>query len=164
VCEKVAYLFNLDTDTSYTAGMLHDIGRLALMWACPLEYDSLSLKAQKPGFDLLRSERSVFEIDHCQAGRWILENWDFPEELRHVASMHHNLPGPGASGLVRCVHVGWQIADLIGFSVLNRSERGDIGAITAVLPPNAADAIIGQLADLSEHVALKINAIECSLM
>ena len=164
VCEKLANLLQIDMDTCYTAGLLHDIGQLALLRACPDQYERILSAPQTSGFDLLQHEKSIFHIDHCEAGRWILEQWEFPKELIDVVSMHHKEPRPGASILLRVVYAGWQIADLVGFSVLNRPVEGSIEAIAAVLPGRVVEQVVEQFDRLSDDVAFKINAIECSLI
>src|SRR4029077_7940595 len=109
-------------------------------------------------------EKSIFDIDHCEAGQWILEHWDFPEELREVAFLHHERPKPGATIILRIVHVGWRMADMLGFSVLVKPIAGEIDEITSVLPSKAQQQVLAECDCLAEDVAFKINAIDCSLM
>ena len=164
LCERLARILHMDSDICYTAGLIHDIGRLALLCAYPEKYQRILSLEPGEDFDLLQSEKSIFDIDHCQAGKWILEKWDFPKELREVALRHHENPQPGASTLLRVVHAGWRMADLLGFSVLNRPAYGDIAEITSVLPGNAQQQVLAEFDGLAEDVAFKINAIDCSLV
>src|SRR5713101_9741004 len=39
LCQRLARLVHLDSDTCYTAGLLHDIGRLAFLRACRKKYE-----------------------------------------------------------------------------------------------------------------------------
>jgi putative nucleotidyltransferase with HDIG domain len=164
ICERLARILVIDSDASYTAGLVHDIGRLALLCAFPEKYGNLLMGQPSDDLDLLQCERSIFDIDHCQAGKWILEHWDFPEELREVAFLHHERPKPCAAMILRMVHVGWRMADLLGFSVLARPIAGQIDEITSVLPPKAQEQVLAEFDRLAEDVAFKINAIDCSLM
>ena len=164
VCEWLARILHLDRDTCYTAGLLHDIGRLALLRAYPKKYDRVMDPEPAADFDLLQAEKSIFDIDHCEAGRWILEKWGFPNELLDVVSLHHGRPKPGAPELVRVVYTGWQIADLLGFSMLNRPAACEVREITEVLPAKAREQVLAEFDTLAEDVALKVNAIECSLL
>jgi HD-like signal output (HDOD) protein len=67
---------------SYTAGLLHDIGRLGLMMAAgPENYG-------KP--DAPDRERSRLGLDHCQAGEILLVKWGLPAELAAAAAHHHS--------------------------------------------------------------------------
>jgi len=164
ICEKLARILQIEADLCYTAGLLHDIGRLALIRACPDQYQHIFSIDPDGGFNLLEIEKSLFEIDHCEAGRVILEQWEFPKELRDVVSNHHHEPNAESSNLARIVYAGWQIADLLGFSALNRPIAGKIEAIASVLPANARQKLLEEFNGLAEDVAFKINAIECSLI
>jgi putative nucleotidyltransferase with HDIG domain len=164
LCERLARILVLDGDACYTAGLVHDIGRLALLSAFPDKYDRILSVQQGDDLDLLQCERSIFDIDHCQAGKWILEQWDFPEELCAVAFLHHQKPQPNTSILLRIVHVAWRMADLLGFSVLSNPIVGSLDEITSVLPLQAQQQILAEFDRLAEEVAFKINAIDCSLI
>ena len=164
LCEWLARSVHMDRNTCYTAGLLHDVGRLALLRASPDEYGQILLREGVSDFDLLQFEKSVFDIDHCEAGAWILEQWGFPKELCEVASRHHQRPKNGALGLLPVVYAGWRIADLLGFSVGSQPVPGDIAEIAEVLPSGARQQVMGAFGELAEEVAYKINAIECSLV
>ena len=164
ICERLARILVTDSDVCYTAGLVHDIGRLALLCAFPDKYENVLMGQPSDDLDLLQREKSIFDIDHCEAGKWILERWDFPEELRQVAFLHHEKPKPSATILLRIVHAGWQMADLLGFSVLTRPLAGQIDEITSVLPPKAQEQVLAEFDRLAEDVAFRINAIDCSLI
>ena len=101
VSELLAPYVGFDNDACYTAGLLHDIGRLALLWASPDLYEGVLAQPEIANFDLLQNEKAVFGIDHCEAGEWILTEWEFPADLREVALMHHRKPEP-AFGAANC--------------------------------------------------------------
>ncbi len=160
----LARILHLDRDTCYTAGLLHDIGRLALLRSFPDKYDRILKAEPAPDFDLLQAEKSVFDIDHCEAGRWILERWGFPDDLLDVVSLHHAKPRPSGPELVRVIYVSSQIANLLGFSVLNRPVAAEPAEFTDILPAKARAQVLTEFDALAEDVALKVNAIECSLL
>ena len=81
ICEWLAPFLALDPDACYTAGLIHDIGRLAILRAFPDEYMSMAPAIEDYQFDLLRCEKQLFDIDHCEAGRWLMDRWGFPAEL-----------------------------------------------------------------------------------
>lgn len=164
LCERLGRILVIDIDTCYTAGLVHDIGRLALLCAFPDKYQEILSIQPIDDLDLLQCEKSIFDIDHCQAGKWILEQWDFPQDLCEIAFLHHHKPQPSASILLRVVHVGWRMADLLGFSVLSKPIVGQIEEITSVLPPKAREQVLAEFDRLAEDVAFKINAIDCSLV
>src|SRR6266566_2109331 len=116
ICEWLAGLLAIQTDAAYTAGLIHDIGRLGILRAYPEEYERMLSVIEEYGFDLLRCEKDLFDIDHCEAGRYLLDRWQFPADLRDVAALHHREPGPETPVLVTIVHIGWQLADMLGYS------------------------------------------------
>jgi putative nucleotidyltransferase with HDIG domain len=164
ICERLGHSVHLDSETCYTAGLLHDIGRLALLRKYPGKYERILAVKGVNDLDLLQLEKAEFDIDHCQAGAWILEQWEFPKELSQVASLHHRRPENGELGLLPVVYAGCRIADLSGFSVGNQRVSGDIAEIADVLPDKARQQVIGEFDGLAEEVAFKINAIECALV
>jgi HD-like signal output (HDOD) protein len=123
LAEKLARVCNVDADLAYTAGLLRDIGRLALLVKYPAPYANLLAVSQDHGFDLMTMERDLFDVDHCQAGRWILDQMPLPEELKDAASFHHQTPPDGVFGLVELVRVADLLADALGFCALALAER-----------------------------------------
>jgi len=161
ICEWLGPTLALQPDACYTAGLLHDVGRLAILRAFPEEYERMMSVIQDYGFDLLRCEKDLFDIDHCQAGRWLVERWEFPAELRDVVELHHQPPKPKTPHLVTVVYVGWQIADMLGYSPFDIRSAATIEEITATLPETARQKIFSGLDALPEMVAHKLTASEC---
>ena len=75
-------------EEAYLAGLLHDVGRLALLAALPEAYAPL-FEAGLDEASLLAQERTRFGIDHAEAGAWLAERWQldllFCDSLRY----HH---------------------------------------------------------------------------
>ena len=86
-------------DTAYTAGLLHNLGTLGLMSAYPDEYSRMLEVSSDFGFDLLKIEQDLFDIDHCIAGMYLAQDWDFPDELAAAIGAHHDEPVTGSTGL-----------------------------------------------------------------
>lgn len=164
VCEKIASHYGIDSDICYTAGLLHDIGRLALLRECPEQYDGVFSLVHDPNEDLLLCEESLLGVDHCQAGKWILEHWEFPEDFCEVALLHHTPPGPEASDLLRSVYTGSQIADLLGYSSIKHPPPVEVSAVASFLPASYRRQFEEHFDVFSEEVAFRINGIDCALL
>ena len=159
ICEWLAPFVHFDADSCYTAGLMHDIGRLAILRSYPEEYFRMLSVIEDYKFDLLQCEKDLFDIDHCQAGRWLMDRWDFPADLKDVAEFHHHRPLEGRNpDLVTIVYIAWQIADMLGFSPLGVRSDVNVEEITATLPETARQAIFAKLDDLPELVTLKLKA------
>jgi len=159
-CEWLAGFIGIQPDEGYTAGLIHDIGRLALLRSFPKEYDRMMEAIGGYEFDLLRCEKDLFDIDHCEAGRYLLDRWQFPDTLRDAAALHHQRPGPQTPRLVSLVHAGWQIADMLGYSPFDLRSAATIEEITATLHETSRQRIFAGLAMLPEFVEQRLKAAE----
>jgi putative nucleotidyltransferase with HDIG domain len=160
VCEALASSLSINKDTAYTAGLLHDVGRLALLAAYPAEYARMLDVSDEFGYDLLGCERDLFDIDHCEAGNWLVQEWHFPEEFQPIVRDHH-APWDGELDLAGLAHFGCRIADSLGFTVIS-SQEGDGGAALGDLPPQLA-AKIAPIEEFTALIADRVKALESSL-
>jgi len=78
-------------DEAYLAGLLHDIGRLALYYLDPTRYFHFRQVwlEEKPN-DTTRLERKLFGHSHDQIGHILLERWQLSDYLKEVVRYHHN--------------------------------------------------------------------------
>jgi putative nucleotidyltransferase with HDIG domain len=119
IAEEAARLARLDRDTAYTTGLLHNLGTLGLMSAYPDEYSRMLEVSDDFGFDLLQTERDLFEIDHCAAGAYLAQDWDFPDELAAAIATHHDEPVAGEVSLYSIIQVSWRLADVLGYAAFS---------------------------------------------
>lgn len=139
--QELATACFLKDDEAYTAGLLHDIGRLGLLAAYPTEYANVLDVAVDYSFDVLHCERELFDIDHCQAGEWLAEQWKFPAELGAIAAHHHDAPvmmdATHKPALMTVVRLGCRLADTLGFSVIQAADTWTLEEILEYLPEAA---------------------------
>lgn len=76
-------------EKSYLAGMLHDIGYIALLEHLSPDHP-VGDAGLGEGGDLLEAEREQLGIDHCAAGTWLGFCWNFAPELVDVLEHHHH--------------------------------------------------------------------------
>lgn len=95
---------------AFTAGLLHDLGRLALAQQTPGEYLHVVERAQL-GEDVLQVERDLFGVDHCEFGASVAAAWDVPGDLVEAIADHHT---GGGSALARVVYTGREAATALG--------------------------------------------------
>ena len=153
---EIARACDIDAAEPYTAGLLHDIGRLGLLTAYPREYEQTMVHAREHSIDLIDYERERFGVDHAGAGQWLANRWGLPESLALVAGRHHDAPS-GAVDLLVIVQVACQLADLLGFWVSESDTLPDFERIAAVLPEHARNRLRARLANLEADITGRIE-------
>jgi putative nucleotidyltransferase with HDIG domain len=76
-------------EDAFVAGLLHDLGKVALDAVFPKAYDRVAAQANQCRGDIADSERTVLGADHTIAGRRLAERWHLPRELQEVIWLHH---------------------------------------------------------------------------
>ncbi len=74
---------------AFTAGLLHDIGKLML--ACRLEdkhMETVQL-ARKNGIPLWVAEQQILSITHAEIGAYLLGLWGLPDDIIEAVAYHH---------------------------------------------------------------------------
>ncbi|NWF82258.1 MAG: HDOD domain-containing protein [Bryobacteraceae bacterium] len=134
LCEESARAAGLPRDEAYTAGLLHNLGSLGLMSAYPDEYARMLQVSDDYGFDLLKTERDLFEIDHCAAGAYLAQDWDFPDELAATLATHHDEPEAGVYSMDNIVRICWRLADSLGFAAFSPARVWRAGELLDLAP------------------------------
>jgi putative nucleotidyltransferase with HDIG domain len=80
---------HVDPAEAFVAGLLHDLGKVALSTVFPKAYDRAAAHANHSRRDIADFERSVLGTDHTVAGRRLAERWHLPRELRDAIWLHH---------------------------------------------------------------------------
>ena len=99
-------------DACFTAGLLHDVGKLLLVGNLPERYAAVLQQAARGGVPLQEMEEKVLGVHHADLGALLLSSWSLPQPLVDAVGWHHE-PGvsPDASfSLLTAVHVANAIA------------------------------------------------------
>jgi HD-like signal output (HDOD) protein len=79
-----------EIEETFTCGVLHDVGKLALSSNLPDLYrETLQLIAQQK-FPLLEAEEKIFGANHADVGGYLLSLWGLPPRVVDPISFHHN--------------------------------------------------------------------------
>jgi putative nucleotidyltransferase with HDIG domain len=159
LAEELAEPCGLHPDLAYTAGLLHDIGRLALLVKHPQPYADLLTVVSENQLSLLQGERDLFEIDHCEAGAWLTETWELPTSLIDVIANHHHGMTSKCPPIWRLIHLTCRLADSLGFAVVETAEQEQPEAILTEFP-RPVQLNPDDIEKLRQRIVSKVNALE----
>lgn len=81
-------LFLPGQDMAYTAGLLHAVGRLVLLYNVPESYEALWGSAQERDVPSVDEEEAIFGTNYAQLGALGAEEWNMSDELRDLIRYH----------------------------------------------------------------------------
>jgi HD-like signal output (HDOD) protein len=96
-------------EEAYLAGLLHNVGRLALLSTAPKEY-AYNFTARDDE-ELCAVEQRTLEITHAEAGAWLIERWHLDSFLADSVLYHHEPVArlEAAHPLIRIVRLAHQL-------------------------------------------------------
>jgi HD-like signal output (HDOD) protein len=130
----------LRADECFTAGILHDVGRLAMIHGLGGAWSSF-VATSREKVPSIAAERAAFGFDHAQTGVWLAARWKLPAPLVQSIGRHHDPPvaekdeAPGAE-MARLIAV----ADWLAWeSVRRESPGGEVRTLPPALTRFAGD-------------------------
>lgn len=159
IAERSAHWSALDKEFAYSAGILHDIGRVALATIMPKPYARVIERGADRPRDLLQTERELCGLDHCQAGRSLVAAWNLPEAFLEITAYHHS-SGPHSPGAAALLPHSCELADTLGFSVVHCRASRSYAEILADFPERARTHFPGEAKDFAADIANEIKMIE----
>jgi HD-like signal output (HDOD) protein len=160
IAERLGHVSLVEEDFAYTAGLLHDVGRLALMAAQPFRYATLVEAACEEPIDVLAKESEWFGIDHCEAGGWLLENWKLPQVFGVVAMLHHSPLKDDKFDIVALVRAACRMADALGFAAVRPATALSVDEVLTTLPERERKRFQPYLERIMVDLPVKIGSLE----
>jgi putative nucleotidyltransferase with HDIG domain len=87
--ELAAFTGRAAPDIAYTAGLLHDVGKIPLDQVMAANAPFFYRCTQEKGGELCETERLKFGVDHTEAGMQLGKLWTLPNNLINVIANHH---------------------------------------------------------------------------
>ncbi|MFC1571988.1 HDOD domain-containing protein [Candidatus Eisenbacteria bacterium] len=103
-------------DDAFTAGLLHDIGILAMDQFFPKLLAKVRSLAESEFIPLARAENEILGIEHGEIAGDLLASWNLPERVVDAVTWHHD-PDRSADGTRRVT----QMVHLADFICVNQS-------------------------------------------
>lgn len=78
-----------DPEEAFVAGLLHDLGKVALDAVFPKAYGRAAARAHDLRSEIADCERALLGVDHTVAGRHVARRWGLPRYLQDAIWLHH---------------------------------------------------------------------------
>src|SRR5271155_2312378 len=157
LAEEIAEACDAFTSVAFTAGIMHDVGRLGLLVAYPEEYERVIRNAAARCLDVLDFEAEEFGAHHAEAGRMLAERWGLPAEMALIAGRHHD-PCEGVElHLLRIVHVACRLADVLGYDIVKPLTPSTASEVLTQMPARARERLLRAPAELCQRIEERIQ-------
>jgi putative nucleotidyltransferase with HDIG domain len=133
ICEALAnFTGKAPADIAYTAGLLHDIGKVVLDQHIARALGLFYRRTQMEGMNITAAEKELFGITHSEVGGLLAARWSLPAVLSDVI-LHHHRPEQAEEN-PELVHLVY-LADLImsRFMVGQELERLETDSLASRL-------------------------------
>jgi putative nucleotidyltransferase with HDIG domain len=105
----------VDMETAFSAGLLHDIGKIILEQYANDDYLPVLKAAKEKGLPLFMVEKSLIGISHADVSGMLVDKWQMPNELRMPIINHHlPLEDKGSQDMACIVHYANHLCHLKG--------------------------------------------------
>ncbi len=102
-----------DSQECFTAGLLHDIGKLILVEYFKDEFVQVWERKEEQGGSFIAAEQEMLDSTHAEIGHHVGESWQLPRSLLDVMAFHHNPSHEmDNSSVVAIVHVADILANV----------------------------------------------------
>lgn len=105
----------MESDVSFTAGLIHDAGVIALTVYFPTAFAKVQDFIDENGVDLIEAEKQTLGFSHLEIAGEMMEAWGFPQQLFQVFSQNTTPEKNKAH---------WEIAGVVGLAKSLVSEWG----------------------------------------
>jgi putative nucleotidyltransferase with HDIG domain len=79
-----------DPEEISTAGLIHDIGKVAIKMELPDEHEQIKQMVEERRVSTITAEREILGLDHAEAGSWLTRSWNLPAKLVEPIACHHD--------------------------------------------------------------------------
>lgn len=115
----------LDPQVGYTAGLVCDLGKLALAHACAAYYPAVRVCLDQTNCTWEQAERTVLGYHHADAGVRLLKAWSFPDLF--IKAVEHQFQPTSAPAesmpLLAHLHAAKYLAAAMGPGVMEESFK-----------------------------------------
>ncbi len=78
-----------ENENHYLAGLLHDIGKLAIYQFHPIQFNDIVNLQINEGVSDIDAEIKILGVDHTDIGTFLAEKWKFDKDIVESIRVHH---------------------------------------------------------------------------
>ncbi len=118
-------------ENEFIGGLLHDIGKLAMLQFDPIKYQKVVELVQSEHITDIEAENEVFTVSHDQVGAEIAKLWKLPSELTTIIT-HHTFPENATEHkeLVAAVRLADSLCEVWGAGFYEGIEKLEVAEST----------------------------------
>jgi putative nucleotidyltransferase with HDIG domain len=129
----------MDSQSAYFAGLLHDLGKFALLDIMPRSFYRIIEQARAEKLSSLVIEQQQIGMGHTLIGKRLAEKWQFPDSISLSIWLHHSLT---VKVLHEMPHAKTAAVVKIADSLARQTETGNSGSFDM---PEPIEPLAGEL-------------------
>jgi putative nucleotidyltransferase with HDIG domain len=142
----------VDGSTAYTAGLLHDIGKIIFNQVLPADTQRLLAVALETGEEAgIAAEQKLLGTDHAEAGACLLQQWKLPVSIVTAVASHESLRSDAAFDLLSVVYFANSIAHCAENSSPSEAKELAQEAERIGLTGDSMERVIARSSELLPH-------------
>ncbi|MEA3221966.1 MAG: HDOD domain-containing protein [Thermodesulfobacteriota bacterium] len=158
-------------DTAFTAGLLHDIGKVVIGAFVEKDFDKIDAIAKASDLSFETAERKILGIDHAEIGYAVLDMWKFPDKITRAVRFHHR-PEDIQGGIpeVDAVHIADILCLMMGIGPGREGLRyrvsDDILSRYSLTPPILEKIVSRSIDDMkrfAELFGIQSGGVNCGI-
>lgn len=115
----------VDLEIAFSAGLLHDVGKLILEQFASQEYQTVLKLSTDKKLPLFVVEKTVLGLNHADVSGMLVDKWQMPNELKIPIVGHHNpLDEREMPELTALVHVANHLTHVLGSGCMQGETYG----------------------------------------
>ncbi len=130
-----------EADEAFTAGLLHDVGKLILAGGLPDTYQQVLTESKKQNIPIWQVEEQIFGASHAEVGAYLLGLWGLPTSIVEAVAWHHRPAHCPARTF--CPLTTVHVADALWYQDASANEQN---------PPSALDIELIESLGLTERL------------
>ena len=115
IAKRIASLTGGDGGEYFTAGLVHDVGKVILLGYFNEEYMNVEEYKREHDVPPIEAEREVLGHTHEEIGGFLVQRWALPAVFYKCASNHHKpVLGSGDARIIASIHMANVLAYQVG--------------------------------------------------